>query len=103
MELPIAPPVKKKPAIQERKGGSMQPSDPRPDAGRSEEHEDRHVTRTLLWIGAAGLTASLAFTLVRVLVRMRRPPDDPTSLRIQQLIDEANSLIKTLDEQRNSA
>jgi len=38
-----------------------------------------------------------------VLALARRPPDDPTSQRIQQLIDEANSLLKTLDEQRNSA
>jgi hypothetical protein len=29
--------------------------------------------------------------------------EDPTTQRIQELIDEANSLLKALDEQRNSA
>jgi hypothetical protein len=38
---------------------------------------------------------------VRVLLSRR--PADPTSERIQLLIDEANHLLKTLDEQRNSA
>ena len=81
----------------------MYPSDQNPDSGRPEDREDRRLTRTLLWIGVAGLTAGLAFTIARALLAARRPPDDPTSQRIQQLIDEANSLLKTLDEQRNSA
>lgn len=63
--------------------------------------DDQRLTRTLMWIGVAGLTAALAFTVTRAIV-MRRP-SDPTSQRIQQLIDEANSLLKTLDEQRHSA
>jgi hypothetical protein len=58
------------------------------------------ITRTLVWIGVAGLSAALAFTLVRAFAA-RRPPD-PTSRRIQQLIDEANELLKTLDDQRHS-
>ncbi len=81
----------------------MFPSDQSPDSGRPEDREDHRLTRTLIWIGVAGLTAGLAFTVVRLLVTARRPPDDPTSQRIQQLIDEANSLLKTLDEQKNSA
>jgi len=64
------------------------------------EEQDRRLTRTLIWIGVAGLSAALAFTAVRVIMS-RRPPD-PTSQRIQQLIDEANSLLKTLDDKRNS-
>jgi hypothetical protein len=36
-------------------------------------------------------------------VLLSRRPADPTSERIQQLIDEASHLLKTLDEQRNSA
>ena len=60
-----------------------------------------NVTKALIWIGIAGLGAALAFTVVRTLVTRR--PADPTSQRIQELIDEANQLLKTLDEQRHSA
>jgi len=81
----------------------VNPSDQNSDQGRPDDCEDRRLARTLMWIGAAGLAAGLAYTIVRVLLVARRPPDDPTSQRIQQLIDEANSLLKTLDEQRNSA
>ncbi len=75
--------------------------DLQPDKDRSEEHRHANLTRTLMWIGVAGLGAALAFTVVRVM--MSRRPVDPTSERIQLLIDEANHLLKTLDEQRNSA
>jgi len=65
-------------------------------------HEDEQghtsLTKTLVWIGVAGLSAALAFTVVRALIN--RQPIDPTSQRIQQLIDEANQLLRTLDEQR---
>ncbi len=57
------------------------------------------LTRTLIWVGIAGLSAALAFTVVRAVIRRR--PVDPTSRRIQQLIDEANSLLKTLDDQKH--
>jgi hypothetical protein len=72
-----------------------------PENDRSEERRQANLTRTLMWIGVAGLGAALAFTVVRVM--MSRRSVDPTSERIQQLIDEANHLLKTLDEQRNSA
>lgn len=65
----------------------------------SAQHDTR-LTKTLLWIGVAGLGAALAFTLVRALATRRAP--DPTSVRIQGLIDEANALLRTLDEQRGS-
>lgn len=71
------------------------------ESDNGEPHADLHLTRTLLWIGVAGLTAALAFTIVRVLSQRR--PVDATGQRIQQLIDEANQLLKTLDEQRNTA
>jgi hypothetical protein len=32
---------------------------------------------------------------------MRRPPADETSERIQSLIDEANRLLRTLDEKKH--
>jgi hypothetical protein len=56
------------------------------------------MTRTLIWVGVAGLSAALAFALIRAAISRR--PADPTSRRIQQLIDEANHLLKTLDDQR---
>ena len=65
-----------------------------------QEPRDANVTRTLVWIGVAGLSAALAFTVVRAL--LSRQPPDPTSQRIQQLIDEANQLLKTLDDQRHT-
>ena len=63
-------------------------------------NRNQTMTRTLLWIGVAGLSAALAFTVVRAFVARR--PDDPTSTRIQELIDEANGLLKTLDDKRTS-
>lgn len=60
---------------------------------------DGNITRTLVWIGIAGLSAALAFTVVRSVLARKTP--DPTSARIQQLIDEANQLLKTLDDQRH--
>jgi hypothetical protein len=76
--------------------------DETPDFQRAEEQRgNQQLTRTLIWIGVAGIGAAVAFTVVRALLNRR--PADPTSERIQQLIDEANHLLKTLDEQRNSA
>lgn len=71
-------------------------------AGNGQPPQDRetNIARTLVWIGVAGLSAALAFTVVRAM--LARQPADPTSQRIQQLIDEANQLLKTLDDQRNS-
>jgi hypothetical protein len=68
--------------------------------GQPGQDRDGSITRTLVWIGVAGLSAALAFTVVRAL--LTRQPADPTSQRIQQLIDEANQLLKTLDDQKHS-
>lgn len=88
----------------------MQPSDAAPGQALPEDQRDgenRRLKQTLVWAGVglsvAGLGAAVAFSVVRALLGARRLPDDPTSQRIQQLIDEANSLLKTLDDQRNSA
>jgi hypothetical protein len=88
----------------------LQPSDPAPGearAYRSQNGDDRPLSRTLVWIGVglsvAGLGAAVAYSIVRAVLGARRLPDDPTSQRIQQLIDEANSLLKALDDQKNSA
>lgn len=62
-------------------------------------------SRKLLWIGVGagvvGIAAGLAYVIFRLASNQTR--EDPTTQRIQQLIDEANSLLKALDEQRNSA
>ena len=73
-----------------------------PELNGAEEKSGANLTRTLIWIGVAGLGAAVAFAAVRMLISRNRPAD-PTSQRIQQLIDEANSLLKTLDEQRHTA
>lgn len=88
----------------------MQPSDAAPSQALPESAngpDNRRLKQTLVWVGVgvsvAGLGAAVAYSVVRALLGARRLPDDPTSQRIQQLIDEANSLLKTLDDQRNSA
>ena len=76
-------------------------------ANEQERCEQRTSSRALVWIGVgisvAGLGAAIAYAVARAVIGARRLPDDPTSQRIQQLIDEANALLKTLDDQKNSA
>jgi hypothetical protein len=55
--------------------------------------------RTLVWLGIAGASAALTFMILRATMRPR-PAGDETTERIQALIDEANRLIKTLDEKK---
>lgn len=77
----------------------VQPIDDLTMNGNDDSNKRREgVTRTLVWVGVAGLSAALAFALIRA--ALSRRPADPTSRRIQQLIDEANQLLKTLDDQR---
>jgi len=87
---------------------TLHSSDQTPENSRPDRcDDDSRLSRTLVWvgvgIGVAGLGAAIAYTIVRTVLSARRSPEDPTSRRIQQLIDEANSLLKTLDEQRSSA
>ncbi len=59
------------------------------------------AAQTAIWTGVAlgaAATATVAFFVVRALWK-KRPPDE-TSERIQSLIDEANRLIRTLEEQK---
>ncbi len=83
----------------------MQSPDPRLDPERFQDREERRLAPMLFWIGlgigVAALGATLAYVSLRIAAAQRR--DDPTTQRIQQLIDEANSLLKALDDQRHSA
>lgn len=54
--------------------------------------------RALFWVGVTGVSATIAFFVLRS--ALRRPPADPTTQRIEALIDEANRLLKALEEQK---
>lgn len=82
----------------------MQSPDPRLEPERL-DGEERRLASMLFWIGlgvgVAALGATLAYLALRMAATQRR--EDPTTQRIQDLIDEANSLLKALDDQRHSA
>ncbi|GAC1495205.1 MAG: hypothetical protein NVS2B8_05410 [Vulcanimicrobiaceae bacterium] len=54
------------------------------------------TSRVLTFAGVAIVAAGVAYALVKSMLARR--PADPTTERIQQLIDEANRLLKQLDE-----
>ena len=56
--------------------------------------------RTFVWLGIASASAALTFFVLRATVRPHARQSDETTERIQALIDEANRLIKTLDEKK---
>ena len=58
------------------------------------------VQRSLVGVLIAAVSAGLTFFFVRG--AMRRAPVDETSERIQSLIDEANRLLRTLDEKKHA-
>jgi hypothetical protein len=59
---------------------------------------DVALKRALVFIGIAAASAGLAYAIVRA--TLTRAPADPQTERIQQLIDEANRLLKALDEKK---
>jgi len=66
-------------------------------ARKSNEDRDDRIRKALLWVGAvSAVSAVAAFVVVRATVG--RPSHDPTSDRIQSLIDEANTLLKQIDQ-----
>jgi hypothetical protein len=77
--------------------GAPPPStDAAPAAGRTNV-----AARTAIWTGVAlgvAATATVGFFIVRAMWQKRVP--DETSERIQSLIDEANRLIRTLEEKK---
>jgi hypothetical protein len=54
----------------------------------------------LIWTAAFLLSAVGTYLLIRSL--LEEAPENPTRDRIRALIDEADQLLKTLDEQRRS-
>ncbi len=62
---------------------------------------DGALTKTLLLVGVAAFSAGLAFAVVRA--TLLRPPADPTTERIQHLIDEANRLLAQLDDKKSDS
>ncbi len=83
----------------------MQSPDPRPLPDRLNEHPERGFARALFWIGLGISVAAVGATLAYISLRLAsaHEREDPTTQRIQELIDEANSLLKALDDQRHSA
>jgi hypothetical protein len=75
-------------------------TDRSPDSTPTRQASNVVLWRTLAIVGIAALSAGIAYAIVRATVR--RPEPDPTSERIQSLIDEANRLLKTLDDQKRA-
>lgn len=70
--------------------------------GAEAEGRSFPVGRTLMWLGIAGASAALTYAVLRFTVLRRAvPASDETTERIQSLIDEANRLIKALDEKKS--
>jgi membrane protein implicated in regulation of membrane protease activity len=58
------------------------------------------AAQAALWISLAGACVLAATTFLVVRAVWRRRPPDQTTERIQALIDEANRLIRTLEEKK---
>ncbi len=59
------------------------------------------VKRIGLFVAIVLASAGLAYAIVRA--TLLRAPTDPTTERIQQLIDEANRLLAQLDEKKSDS
>ncbi len=62
---------------------------------------DKALKRALIFMGIAAASAGLAYAIVRA--TLVRVPTDPTTERIQQLIDEANRLLAQLDDKKSDS
>jgi hypothetical protein len=69
------------------------------NGNQAQARRDGSLKRVLWFVGIAAVSAGLAYAVVRV--TMARPPQDPTTERIQSLIDEANRLLKQLDDKKS--
>ena len=68
------------------------------NGAQTERSRNSGLKRALIFAGIAAISAGVAFVIVRA--TLSRPPQDPTTERIQGLIDEANRLLKQLDERK---
>jgi NAD(P)H-dependent FMN reductase len=69
------------------------------NGSQAQARRDGSLKRVLWFVGIAAVTAGLAYAVVRVTTA--RPTQDPTTERIQSLIDEANRLLKQLDDKKS--
>jgi hypothetical protein len=80
---------------------AAEPQAERPqDTSQAQQTSSTAAWRILALVGFAALSAGVAYALIRA--ASPRPAPDPTGERIQALIDEANRLLKTLDDQKKA-
>jgi len=82
-----------------------QTSAPNSEADAPQRARSKAVGRTFLWVGigiGAVSAAALTYFVLRATLLQRPPAPDETADRIQDLIEEANRLIKTLDEKKQT-
>jgi hypothetical protein len=76
---------------------------PSSDAGSRAKNEKPpargSVARAALYVSLIAVAAGITYAAVRG--ALARPPVDPATERIRVLIDEANRLLKELDDKRN--
>jgi anti-sigma-K factor RskA len=70
------------------------------ETSQSQQTSSTAAWRILAVVGFAALSAGVAYALIRAATQRSTP--DPTGERIQALIDEANRLLKTLDDQKKA-
>lgn len=70
------------------------------DVGTDKPQQRGNLARALIYLGLASVCVGLAYGAMRV--TRKRQPTDPTTERIRVLIDEANRLLKELDDKKSS-
>lgn len=76
--------------------GTPNPGAPEPEA----KSGGGGAAAAAVWIGIAGACVAVAAAYLVVRTMWNRRPPDETTERIQALIDEANRLIRTLEEKK---